>query len=292
MRPIVVGLDPAEPQAPALDWAIREAHLRNRPLDLRLARGLPIPGQYGISLDAMLPNSWAQDVLHRATAHVRHKDSTVMVSSSVHNGSASAVLIAGSEDADMVVLGRASQGRVMGAVLGSTSAQVAAHARAPVVVVNDEWAPHARRPVVVGVDGSPANRAAIEFAFESAQLLQAPLVAVYAWRLNAPEQATLPWMSGDSLRSLFHEQQRLMHEALAGWSPHYPDVHVRRVISRQVPIERLVNEARSAQLLVLGSRGHGGFRGLMLGSVSQGILHRPQHCPIAIVHDGDRPPAA
>ncbi|MGB3827599.1 MAG: universal stress protein, partial [Ornithinimicrobium sp.] len=70
----------------------------------------------------------------------------------------------------------------------------------------------------------------------------------------------------------------------------FPTVSVRYVVSRQSPVDRLVTEARSASLLVVGSRGRGGFRGLLLGSTSQGVLHRAGSCPVAIIHDGDRVP--
>ncbi len=239
-------------------------------------------------IDTMLPDSFTRDVIDRATAHAFRSEPTVQVSSRVSDGSAGAVLVDASRGAEVVVLGRQAHGRITATVLGSTSAQVAGHAHAPVVVIDNQWESRAGGPVVVGVDGSPANRAAIDYGFDVAQLKGLPLVAVYAWRLNAPEQATLPWMSRDNVRGLCKEQQRLLYEALAGRAQTHPDVPVRYVVSRQLPVDRLVSEARSSHLLVVGSRGRGGFRGLLLGSVSQGVLHRTRLCPVAIVHDRDR----
>ncbi|MGB5935833.1 MAG: universal stress protein [Ornithinimicrobium sp.] len=287
MRPIMVGLDPAEPCSGALDWALQEAHLRARPLELRLARGLALPAQSDVGLETIMPTSVALAIIERATAYAHDSQPSVHIESQVSSGGAAAVLVHASQDAEAVVVGRQGFGRIAGTLLGSTSAQVSAYAHAPVVVVDTNVAPRPRGRVVVGVDGSRASRTAIKYAFEAAHLRGVELVAVYAWRLNAPEQATLPWISKDALRRLVSEQERVLHEAMAGWAQSFPDVPVRYVLSRRLPVDRLVAEARSAGLLVVGSRGRGGFRGLLLGSVSQGVLHRPRQCPIAIVHDYD-----
>ncbi|MGB5953212.1 MAG: universal stress protein [Ornithinimicrobium sp.] len=284
MQPIVVGLDPVEPCSPALDWALNEARLRDRPIDLHLARGIALPLQSDIGLDTLLPRALADKIVQVAEEYAHTFDSSIRVRSHVSSGSAASVLVSASGNAEAVVVGREGHGRIAGAMLGSTSAQVAAHAHAPVVVIDSHVAPRPRGRVVVGVDGSPANRAPIEYAFGAAQLRRVPLVAVYAWRLDVPEKATLPWINKDTLSQLVDQQERVLHEAMAGWAQTVPDVPVHYVVSRQLAVDRLVTEARSAGLLVVGSRGRGGFHGLLLGSVSQGVLHRPRQCPIAIVH--------
>ncbi len=285
MHPIVVGLDPAEPCSASLDWALNEARLRARPVELKLARGIALPAQSDIGLETIMPASVAQSIVEQAIEYAHDSQPSVQVQSQVHSGGAASVLVTASRDAEAVVVGRQGFGRIAGTMLGSTSAQVAAYAHAPVVVIDTNLAPRPHGQVVVGVDGSPANRAAIQYGFEAAHLRGVPLAAVYAWRLNLPEQATLPWLSKEASRLLAAEQERVLHEAMAGWAATYPDVPVRFVLSRQLPVDRLVAEARSAGLLVVGSRGRGGFRGLLLGSVSQGVLHRPRQCPIAIIHE-------
>lgn len=288
MKPIVVGLDPARPYSAALEWALTEAQLRSAPLELCLAREVPPPVRPDILQNIMIPRSWAQEVVENARAHVEHVAPSVEVATHIREGSPGAVLVEASTNAEAVVVGRQSRGRIASTLLGSTSAQVTANAHAPVIVVDNQTEVRSGKPVVVGVDGSPANRAAITYAFEAAQRGSVPLTALYAWRLDLPEQAALPYMGRDTLRALFQEQTRVLHEALAGYTHDYPDVHVRYLVSRQPPVARLVNEAQSASLLVMGSRGRGGFRGLLLGSTSQGVLHRALPCPIAIVHDRDR----
>ncbi|MFC7615699.1 universal stress protein [Actinokineospora soli] len=163
------------------------------------------------------------------------------------------------QDACLVVLGSRGLGGFGGLLLGSTAVQVAAHARCPVVVVRGERS----GDVVVGVDGSAHSVEAIAFAFGEAQRLGAGVVAVTAG-------------------SQEDEAARALAESVAGWAERYPDVPVRRSVVRGHAARALVDAAADAALLVVGSRGAGGFRGMLLGSVSQGVLHHAT-CPVAIV---------
>ncbi|MBW8172315.1 universal stress protein [Ornithinimicrobium sp. Arc0846-15] len=285
MRPIVVGVDPEEPTSAAVDWAIGEAKLRKRPLSLVLACGIPAAPQHEYPIGMNLPLKWAEEVVAKTAEYVRAQAPQVQVDSQVEPGTPGQVLVAASAGAEVVVVGRQGLGRVESARLGSTSAQIAAHARCPVVVVSDKTDPHVDRPVVVGVDGSQANSAAIEYAFQAAQLRKVPLIAIYAWELNLSEKAILMWMGQENFDNLCRDQERVVHEAMAGWSQNYPDVEVDHVVSRQPPLARLETEARSAGLLVVGSRGRGGFARSVLGSVSQGLLYRVHECPVVIARD-------
>ncbi|MGB3184619.1 MAG: universal stress protein [Ornithinimicrobium sp.] len=289
MRPIVVGLDPADPCSEAVNWALTEARLRGLPVDLRLARGVPVSAAYDVPLDALMPEPFAQEVLQAAAAHAARREPTVQVRTHLNNGSAGAVLVAASMEAECVVVGRQSHSRIAETVVGSTSAQVAAHALCPVAVVDNQARPRRNGPVVVGVDGSSANQKAISYAFGQAQRRGVPLVGMYAWRLDLPEKVTLPWVGKESLRKLVQAQRRILYESLAGRSQEYPDVEVRHVVSRQLPVNRLEVAARSASMLVVGSRGLGGFHGLLLGSVSRGLLYRPRLCPVVVVPTRDQP---
>ncbi len=288
MKPIVVGVDPGRPVSAALSWATAEARSRRRRLELRIARGVPVPAQADVPIDSLVPDSAAAEALREAVSHVTELDPTVQVDGRICEGSAGTVLVSASREAELVVVGRHGHGRLTEFLLGSASAQVAAHAEAPVAVVNEDQMPLRKNgAVAVGVDGSVANRAAINFSFEAADRRGAPLVAIYAWQLNVPENLTLPWKSTEGMRDLAQDQQRMLHEALAGWSSRFPDVEVRYVVSRQHAIDRLSEEARRASLLVIGGRGQSGFARLRIGSVSQGILHRPHTCPIVFVHGSD-----
>jgi nucleotide-binding universal stress UspA family protein len=99
------------------------------------------------------------------------------------------------------------------------------------------------------------------------------LVAVHTWgdqRADPIFGALLDW------------ERQVLAERLAGWAEKYPDVTVRRVVTRDAPANRLLAQAQQAQLVVVGSHGRGGFAGLVLGSVSHALLyHAP--CPVAVV---------
>jgi nucleotide-binding universal stress UspA family protein len=189
------------------------------------------------------------------------------------------------------VLGRRGLGRFAELVVGSTSLHVATHGGCPVVVV-----PLPRRPetpvtgpeggrVVVGVDGSPASVEAIGFAFDWASMHGVGLTAVHAWYSDyydqvggkggaIPLSVEVELFQGDELR--------LLSEALAGWREKYPEVDVRQLVVHGHPAEALMDASVGARLVVVGSRGRGGFRSLLLGSVSHAVLHHATS-PVAVV---------
>ena len=114
------------------------------------------------------------------------------------------------------------------------------------------------------------------------------LTVVHAWWLDNVEEAAAAAIWTVDWASFAREEQALVAESLAGWQEKYPDVAVRRHSVRGLPVEALVRQSKDACLVVVGTRGRGGFGGLLLGSVSQGVMHRAQ-CPVAIVH-GQRDP--
>ena len=85
-----------------------------------------------------------------------------------------------------------------------------------------------------------------------------------------------PW------RELAAEQERITSEAIAQWAATFPNVDVRTRVTQGRPADVLVDASAGAELVVVGSRGRGGFRGLLLGSVSRGVLHQA-HCPVAVL---------
>jgi nucleotide-binding universal stress UspA family protein len=78
------------------------------------------------------------------------------------------------------------------------------------------------------------------------------------------------------------DERRILDDRLAGWTVKYPEVAVERVVVRASPAGTLVGRSRAAGLVVVGSRGRGSARGLLLGSVSQAVLHHA-HAPVAVV---------
>ena len=189
-------------------------------------------------------------------------------------GPAAHVLCEHSPDADMVVVGQRGRDRLPGSLLGSTGQQVCAHARGRVVVVRGHWHPAAGYmpgPVVVGADGSAASRAAIAFAAEEAALAGVQLQAVCAL-------ADSPGSLGGSGR-----MQEAFDRDLARWEKEYPELTILRQVTFSPPRTALLEAASAAQLLVVGGRGRGGLEGMLLGSVSQAMLHHAP-CPVGVVH--------
>lgn len=165
---------------------------------------------------------------------------------------------------------------------GSVSAHVATHAPCPVVVVPPRWEPGSATGVVVGVDGSSVSTAAIDFAFEQAEARNTALTAVLAWhdpvRTGPGDQLPLVY----DLDVLEQESAAVLAEAVAGHTAKYPDVDVKQELVRGHADDILIDAGRSAELLVVGSRGRNAFQGLLLGSTSRSLVHYAP-CPVAVV---------
>ena len=201
------------------------------------------------------------------------------------DGSAAGLLVEASATAATIVLGAASHRVVSRAFLGSVSHQVATHAQCPVVVVRRRASEDGAGAgeVVLGLDGSEVSTPATEYAFATASLQGLGLTVVHAWwrEYLGGVLAHSPW-EGD-WSEVAEDLERMMAEALSGWSEKYPDVEVHRHLVRGHAVEMLVQESEGAALLVVGSRGRGGFPGLLLGSVGNGVLQHAD-CPVAVVH--------
>jgi nucleotide-binding universal stress UspA family protein len=204
------------------------------------------------------------------------------VTHEVAEGPTALVLLEASDEADTLVVGaHGSRHRTL-ADLGSTAWQVASHARCPVVVVRDGPRRDDHRPVVLGVDGSKASEPAISYAFDQASRRAVPLVAVHGWHLEAA-QAYYVVTQSDSERHLEDVARGAQVDTwLQSWRQDFSAVSVELVTRMWHPVDLLLEQARNAQLVVVGSRGAEGFPNLLLGSVGFDLLHSAP-CPLAIV---------
>jgi nucleotide-binding universal stress UspA family protein len=128
-------------------------------------------------------------------------------------GTSAASLVEASRKAELVVVGCRHHTLAGEAVAGSTSAQVVAHAACP--VVDRELDRPSTAPIVVAVDGSSANDAAVGFAFERASALGAPVVAVHAWWVDAPDRIGVSLLSEDQIDGLSRGAQQLLDGAVS-----------------------------------------------------------------------------
>ena len=139
------------------------------------------------------------------------------------------------------------------------------------------------RVIVVGVDGSGSSKEALRWAIRQAKLTGAAVQAVTAWRF--PVGYGMATMDDDSVIDFETSAKQILTEALAEVSGLDPEVPVRPLVIEGHAGEVLLNAARGAELLVVGSRGHSGFTSALLGSVSMScVLHA--RCPVVVVRDG------
>ena len=136
--------------------------------------------------------------------------------------------------------------------------------------------------IVVGVDGSGSSKAALRWAIRHAKLTGSLVEAVTAWHYPAA-YGLAPGSEGSF--DFETNAKNALVEALAEVSGLEPDVPVRPLVTEGAAAEVLLHEAKGADLLVVGSRGHGGFASALLGSVSMYcVLHA--HCPVLVLRDG------
>ena len=280
--PVVVGVDGQPPADRALDWAIAEAQRAKAPLHLVYARMMPLRGPT-VESAFSIHTTESDEILGAATERVRELAPDLTVTTASAYGNAAVLLVDEARAASCLVVGARGRSALGSVLLGSTSLDVAAHAPCPVVVVRELPQQLPDRPgVVVGSDGSELSEAAIAAGFEQADRLGVPLTVVHAWFLDYAGTGLAALETDDVRLVVAQEEEAVASEVVAGWSEKYPDVKVRQHTVRAHPVEALVDHSRGAELVVVGSRGRGGFTGLLLGSVSQGVLHHA-HSPVMVV---------
>ncbi|MBA9002770.1 universal stress protein [Thermomonospora cellulosilytica] len=289
MKQILVGVDGSGISLDAVEWAAREARLHDA--SLRIVHAV-VPWLFDVPADPRVSavREWLHDngraVLAKAVAAATAAEPAVKVSADLIPGGPAKVLLEAAQDADMVVVGSTGVGGIAGALLGSTALQVVSYAPCPAVAVRP---PVGRAPgeVVVGVDGSTSCRSAVRFAFQEAALRGAGVRAVLAFThpISTGPGDMQPLVYDPALLAV--EQERALAESLAGHRQRHPDVAVVRQVVHARAARALAEASAGADLLVVGSRGRGGFTGLLLGSVGHAMLHHAR-CPVAVIRP-DRP---
>ena len=270
---IVVAVDGSPASNAAAFWAARDAALRNIPLTVINAVATPTttwpPVPYPESLAVRLEDEGKKAIMHamKIAEDAMPADRKVTIGRELVYSSPAPALIKMSDQAEMIVVGTAGRGLLARGVLGSVSSTVVRHAGCPVAVIRDEELPDPQDPVLVGIDGSAVSEHATAIAFDEASRRGVDLIALHAWSDVTTEVPALDWATVEE------EAQRSLAESLAGWRQRYPDVTVHRVVVRDRPARNLIEQAESAQLVVVGSHGRGGLTGMLLGSVSNTLVH-------------------
>ena len=286
-RPVLVGVDGSVSAQAALAWAAAEASFRHCPLHIVHTFTWPMIGDpFGLNLAEPMNDGLraaAGWILGEAENQARHAAPDIKVTAELVAAGAAPTLLSQAQDAELVVVGSRGVGGFRGLLVGSVSSTVAAHAPCPVVVVHPHRdgrafpaSPAGR--VVVGVDGSDVSAGAIRFAFQEAARRRVGVTAVHA---------ALPTRQHPSLHVpvdiVEQVDRQLFAEAMDSKRILVPGIDVQTKLVHSHPAQALIDEADGAELIVVGSHGRGGFTGMLLGSVSQAVLHHAA-CPVAVVH--------
>ncbi len=281
---VVVGVDGSDESKRAAGWAAAEAQKRG--LGLTLAHAI-LPPVSTTGLGPGIP--LGLDVIDKMRQSARAELDVIAATlpatdpiTRVEVGSPGGVLLTASETASMLVMGSRGLGGFRGLLLGSVSTQVAAHSDCPVVVIREDVTGQGPR-VVVGVDGSPESEAAVGFAFDMASRHGWSVLALHAWDIPSYDLIVLPNTPIPvPLSDVADDEVRLAAETLAGFQADYPDVTVEQRLVRAAPVQALLDASAGSAMVVVGTRGHGQLVGALLGSVSNGVLHRAK-IPVAVV---------
>lgn len=262
---VVVGIDGSDASRSAVCWAATEAAARSATLRVVHAFVWPLfrvplgPSEVAPGLRA-----GADFLIGEAAELAAKTEPSVPVEAAVVDGFPFPVLAEESRHADLVVVGSRGLGATLTVLVGSTAVDLVAHAHCPVVVVRPDHLTGDGGRVVVGYDGSPAAESAVEYGFEYARRHSVGLLVAAVHDDGAGSVAEL---------------EGLVDAVTDG----LPDgVEVESTVLSGHPAEQLVRLAADARLLVVGSRGRGGFTGMVLGSVSQAVLHHAA-CPVAVL---------
>ena len=280
--PIVVGVDGSVGSRAAVGWATDEATRRGAPLELVhswRAMYRATHDSAGDSEAEMVARDHGAWLLATAAGSVAASASELVVTTRLVKGRPSGVLLDSAANAQLLVVGARGVGGYAGLSLGSVSLHVVSNAPSSVVVVRS-----AREvgPVIVGIDGSAESKTVLSAAVDEAALRHSPLVVLSALFVHSRAEGVL-----DRERA-FAGAQANAHHSLDQLLGSVPTEHGAIDISQSLPIgypaEVLANASMTAQLLIVGARGGGGFSGMKLGSIAHAVVHNA-HCTVMVVRD-------
>lgn len=285
---VLVGVDGSPESLGAVDWAVARASRTGWRVHLLCAYSLPsfttasLDGGYA-ALDDTAIRAGAQAVVDEAVA--RAQGSGVTVTSSLETGDPSGVLIDLSDEAALTVVGTRGGGGFTDRLLGTVSSALPAHAHCPTIVVprhleGADYTPVRR--MVVGVDGSESARKALRWAVHEAEVWGAELTAIAAAPM-ASGAGALAWLPAAVDREqVLIDVRSGLDRAIAEATEGHSGITVCRHALDGNAAELMAEFSTAVDLVVVGSRGRGGFSGLLLGSTSQGVLSHAA-CPVMVV---------
>jgi nucleotide-binding universal stress UspA family protein len=286
-KKILVGYDGTPDARRAARWALDEAARSGAEVEFFYVYEWPsyLPPAAMTPARAVWPGSDVDRAIEDSVADIARSAAVshpaVPVGTLVERAPAAAALIERSEDAGLVVLGSRGHSAVAG-LLGSVTVAVTAGAHCPVVVVRGKPAP--REPIVVGVDHSEGALHALSFAFEQAAAHDVPLQVIRAWMPPAFDH----YGSAGSMDVVMADERQDLSDLVDRWREKFPAVHAMGKVLFAHPAYALTEASMDAQLVVVGTRGRGAFRGTLLGSVSQHLLHHAESS-VAVIRESGGP---
>lgn len=279
---VLAGIDGSDADSAVVDWAADEAHRLGSPL--RLVNSID-PGAQMTTFEVLEPGSpsfaqrldeEAHVLLEAAAARAGARHPGLDIAVTAPSGRAAAALVRLSDGARRIVVGGPARGRLERILLGSVALPVVAHARCPVIVVPTGTTITTPQRIVVGIDGSHASGRAVEFALVTAKACGAAVTCVLAWHLEIEEGVVVTEPSSQHWAAVEERYVELGRRVAAPVTARHPGIEVDIAVHHGAPAKALMEAATDldADLLVVGSRGRGGFRGLLLGSVSRRVVEQ------------------
>lgn len=271
MGTIVVGVDGSDGAAEALRWAVGEASLHEWTVTALANVGPPEDKD----LDA------AAQILHGHVVAALGEEAAAMVEERVRGGSPAFALVDSSHDAELLVVGARGLGGFKRLLLGSVSQQCLHYSTVPVAVTRAGHATqHDRGKVVVGVDGSATAERALRWALREAAVRETELEVVHGWQIQ--NIGMYPYPMGLDMTDYQAAAEAVVDEMLSRVEVDASTVKLIRTVRGGGAIPALLDASEEADLVVVGSRGMGGFKGMLLGSVAQAVAQHAS-CPVIVV---------
>ncbi len=284
LRPgsIVVGVETSGASMTALDWAVSQAQQTRSPIHLLHGFSPDRPDwAFGMGADQDHFSRSGERVLNRARNRIQLRDRMIQVTTGITSSYPAAAMVRASSLAGLIVVGAHGDSLLRVSSIGETAHQVAGHASCPVVVVrNPRDGDNAFHRITVGIDHSDQSARALDWAFKQAELSGSEVYALHAWQ---PRDAHDPNLGSADWDTYARRTREFVEHRIAAESANHPGVKVHTEVVQANATRTLVDESETSDVVVLGTRGDGGFEGLHLGRVARDLLSHA-NCPVVVTH--------
>jgi nucleotide-binding universal stress UspA family protein len=266
---IVLGFDGSETSSVALDWVAERAAGRQTRVEIVMIGGTPLQDDFGRDAG-----------LIEAERRVRDRAPDAEVDSHRFTGKMPDSLLERARGADLLVVGSHRGRPVWSALSGWMPMRVASRSRTPVAVVPDDWEATTGR-VVVGLDDDESSTEAVDFAAREAAVAGEPLALVHTWTMPVPRMEGSVALLASPIEARAG-QRKILREAAVRAQTAHPDLVIEQILEQSNPASALLQAARGASLLVMGTHHRGLMKGALLGSIGQDVISQCR-IPVCVV---------